>query len=136
MKATFQDFVEANSNCSKFAATAEARLIFEYLSRDENILAMLDSCDMGKPALAPVARGVELLLEGISNPQVTFEKGFHKQAVGLMVKSVLKPFGYVVAGQKVMPKSSGAKFFTSASCYQFDPDAPATLRVVKRIEEC
>lgn len=136
MKATYKDFIEANPNCGSFAGRAEARLIFEFLSRDESIIAMLDACDMGKPALTPVARGVEELLEQIEDPNFSFEKGFHKQAVGLMVKSILKPFGYVVGAQKVLPKASGAKYFTSASCYKYDPTAPSSMRVVKRIETC
>lgn len=136
MKATFQDFINANANCSTFAGKAEAILIFEYLSRDESIIAMLDACEIGKPAISPVARGVELLLAGIENPTISFEDHFPKQAVGLMVKTILKPFGYVVTGQKALPRGCGAKQFVSASCYRFDPDAPATMRVVKRIESC
>lgn len=136
MKATFQDFVNANPNCSNFAKTAGAILIFEYLSRDESIIAMIDACDIGKPALSPVAKQLEDLLDGISNPGISFDNGFSRQAVGLMVKAILKPFGYVVAGQKVLPKAGGAKKFVSASCYRYDPDAPASLRIVKRIESC
>jgi hypothetical protein len=136
MKTTFQDFLNQNPNCSKFDGKAEAILIFEYLSRDDSIIRMLESCDHGKPALTPVAREIEELLENVTAPAISFEDHFTKQAVGMMIKCILKPFGYVVGDQKILPRGCGARQFKSASCYSFDPDAGATMRVVKRIEHC
>lgn len=134
MKATYSTFIENNPNCSKFSGNAEAILIFEFLSKDESILQMIDASDSGKPALSPVAKSVESLLKSVSNPSISFDDNFTKQTVGLMVKTILAPFGYVVNGQKALPKACGAEKFVSASCYKFDSNAPATLRVVKRIE--
>lgn len=136
MKATFQDFLRQNPNCGKFDGKAEAILIFEYLSRDDSIIRMIEACDHGKPALIPLAREVEELLAAVDKPSISFEEHFTKQAVGLMIKCILKPFGYVVGDQKMLPRSCGAKQFKSASCYFFSPEAGATMRVVKRIEHC
>lgn len=136
MKCTFQAFIEQNPNCSKFDGVAEAILVFEHLSKDESIIKMIDACESGKPALMPVAREIEVLLEGVTSPAISFDDHFTKQAVGLMVKSILKPFGYVVGSQKALPVSCGAKKFKSASCYTFSEKEGATMRVVKRIENC
>ena len=136
MKSSFRDFIEQSPNCSKFDGVADAILVFEYLSKDESIIQMIEACDNGKPALMPVARGIEELVEGVTNPAISFDDHFTKQAVGLMVKCILKPFGYVVGEQKVLPRHCGAKKFKSASCYSFSADAGATMRVVKRIEKC
>ena len=136
MKCTFQMFIEQNANCSKFDGVAEAVLVFEHLSKDESIIKMIEASDSGKPALLPVAREIEVLLEGMTNPAISFDDHFTKQTVGLMVKSILKPFGYVVDRQKTFPCNCDAKQFKSASCYVYSPEAGATLRVVKRIESC
>ena len=136
MKSTFQDFIEQSPNCTKFDGVAEAILVFEFLSKDESIIQMIEACDNGKPALVPVAKAIEDLLDGMSNPAISFDDHFTKQAVGLMVKCILKPFGYLVADQKILPRNCGAKKFKSASCYKFSPEAGATMRIVKRIEKC
>lgn len=136
MKTTFQKFLNDHPSCGKFQGNAEAILIFEYLSKDDSIIRMIDACDSGKPAITPVAREIEELLAGVSNATISFEDNYTKQTVGVMVKSILEPFGYVVTGQKMLPRGCGANQFKSASCYKFSPDAPACLRVVKRIENC
>ena len=59
MKSSFRDFIEQSPNCYKFDGVADAILVFEYLSKDESIIQMIEACDNGKPALMPVARGIE-----------------------------------------------------------------------------
>lgn len=135
MKTTFSDFLKLNPNCNKFCGNAEANLIFELLSKDESIILMLEACDAGKPALSPVVKQIEELVEGIKNATLSLDDNFTKQAIGLMVKSIIEPFGYRVCGQKNLPKSSGAKKFVSASCYKFDGKAIPQMRVVKKIEK-
>ena len=133
MKTSFSDFIETHPNCGKFAGNAEAILVFEYLSKDDSIIRMIDSCESGKPALAPVAKELEALIDSVANPTISFDDPFTKQTVGLMIKSILAPFGYKVSKQKILPKESVGKF-ASASCYVFDPSMPASMKVVKRIE--
>ncbi|MGN0696403.1 MAG: hypothetical protein ACI4J5_06540 [Oscillospiraceae bacterium] len=133
-RASFNDFIAANPNCQKFGGNPEAILFFEFLSADASIIKMIEASDSGKPALSPVAKDIEKLFDSFSAPTISLKDSFTKQAVGLMIKCILEPFGYVVAEQKNLPKSSGAKYFRSASCYRFDENAPATLKIVKKIE--
>lgn len=134
MKASFNDFIVQNPNCSKFKGNADAMLIFEFLSRDISIIEMIDACEAGKPALAPWARHLEHILLDIQKPTITFDDNFTKQAVGLMIKSILEPFGYVPWKQKDLPKSAGSENFQSASVYRRDPLKTASMKVVKHIE--
>jgi hypothetical protein len=55
--------------------------------------------------------------------------------VGLMVKTILEPFGYAAWKQKNLPKSVNAAKFQTASVYRRDMARTATLRVAKHIEE-
>lgn len=135
MKANFNDFIKQNPNSGKFAGNADAMLIFDFLSRDTSIIQMLEVSDAEKPALTPCAKDIENILSDISNPSISFEDNFTKQAVGLMIKTILEPFGYVVWKQKNLPKSAQSKKFQSASVYRRDPNIKATMRVVKHIEE-
>ncbi|HPD89236.1 MAG TPA: hypothetical protein PLU75_07195 [Oscillospiraceae bacterium] len=135
MKATFNDFITQNPNCSKFLGNANAMLIFESLSSDNGIIQMIEASDAGKPALSPLAKHLEDILLDIKNPSISFDDNFTKQAVGLMIKCILEPFGYVVCKQKNLPKSAESKKFQSASVYRHDPSKNATMRVVKHIEE-
>lgn len=135
MKATFADFINQNPNCSKFDGNADAMLIFEFLSREPAIIQMIEASDAEKPALTPLVVHLEQLLLGIKNPTISFDDNFTKQAVGLMVKTILEPFGYVPWKQKDLPKSAGSTQFRSASVYRRDPTKKASMRVVKHIEE-
>lgn len=135
MKSAFNDFITQNPNCSKFAGNADAMLIFEFLSRDPSIIQMIEASDAGKPALAPWAKHLEHILLDIKNPSISFNDNFTKQAVGLMIKCILEPFGYVVWKQKDLPKSAESDKFQSASVYRHDPSKVASMRVVKHIEE-
>ena len=134
MKTTFNEFLLNNTKCNKFDGNTDAIMIFDYLSKDESIIKMIVACDSGKPALSPVVHAIEELVETTPNVSISFEDKFTKQTVGTMVKSILEPFGYRPTSQKILPKSSGAQKFTSAHCYEFDPDAPRTMRIVKVIE--
>jgi hypothetical protein len=134
--ATFEDFIEQNPNCKKFETDDDMQNIFYFLSREYVLTQLIDASEAGKPALAPVVENVEHFFMDLSKEHThSLDDNFTKQAVGLMVKTILEPFGYVVWKQKDMPKNSGATKFTSASAYKFNFLAPRTMRVVKRIEE-
>lgn len=137
MKAKFNDFILQNPNCSKFAGNSDAMLIFEILSRDESIIKMIEACDHGKPALTPLAHEIEQALLNLKNPTISFHDNFTKQAVGLMIKTILKPFGYEAYVQKSLPKDAKSNEFSSASVYRIDPKSEnkPTMKVVKSIVE-
>jgi len=136
MKATYTDYLKQNPNCRKFEEDDDMRNIFHFLSQDFIIVQMIDMSEAGKPALAPVAVNVEHFFSDPSKKHVnSLDDNFTKQAIGLMVKTVLAPFGYVVWKQKDLPKSLKSEKFQSASVYRFDIIAPRTMKIVKRVEE-
>ena len=136
MLATFEDFIRQNQNCKKFENDEDMQNIFEFLSREYVLTQLIDASEAGRPALTPVVDNVEHFFMDLSKEHInTLDDNFTKQAVGLMVKTILEPFGYVVWKQKDLPKKSRATKFQSASAYRFSYSAPRTMRVVKRIEE-
>ena len=50
-----------------------------------------------------------------------------------MAKTILRPFGYEVTTKKDLPKGSKGKYFKSASCYKFNPNVPATMKVARAV---
>lgn len=136
MLATFNDFIKQNPNCKKFEHDDDMYNIFSFLSQSFIIIQMIDASEMGKPALAPVAVNVEHFFSDLTKEHTnSLDDNFTKQAVGLMVKTILEPFGYVVWKQKDLPRGVGASKFQSASVYRFDYMAPRSMKIVKRIEE-
>ena len=136
MLATYKDFIKQNPNCKKFENDETMQDIFYFLSKDFIIIQMIDASEAGRPALTPVVENVEHFFMDITKEYThTLDDNFTKQAVGLMVKTILEPFGYVVSRQKDLPKKSRATKFQSASTYKYDFLAPKTMRIVKTIEE-
>lgn len=133
MKATFNDFLTDNPNCSKYNGNADAITVFDILSKDENIIGMIDASEAGKPALSACVSEIEAWFDNQPSPSIDFNDGFTRTAVGRMVKSILEPFGYKVTVQKDLPKASKGKYFTSASCYE--KSGIATMKVVRTIAE-
>lgn len=133
MKATFNDFLKENPNCSKFANNPDAIAIFNILSKEENIIAMIDASNAGKPALSACVSEVESFFDNSNNPTIDLRDGFTRTVIGRMVKSILAPFGYEPSIQKDLPKATPAKYFTSASCYE--KTDTASMRIVRTIEE-
>ena len=136
MLATFEDFIRQNPNCKKFETDDDMQSIFDFLSVEYVLTQLIDASEAGRPALAPVVENVEHFFMDLSKDHAnSLDDNFTKQAVGLMVKTILEPFGYVVWKQKDLPKKSGATKFQSASAYRLDYFAPRTMRVLKQIEE-
>jgi hypothetical protein len=135
-KATFNDFIKQNPNCKKFENDVTMQDIFCFLSQDDTVIKLIDTSDGGKPALAPMVADVENFFTDTTKTYAnTLDDNFTKQAIGLMIKTILAPFGYVVWKQKDLPKNSRATKFQSASVYRYDNLNNATMKVVKRIEE-
>jgi len=136
MLATYNDFITQNPNCRKFENDDDMQNIFGFLSQDFIIVQMIDASEAGKPALAPVAVNVEhFFADPNKSHDNSLDDNFTKQAVGLMIKTILEPFGYTVWKQKDLPKSINATKFQSASTYRFDVLAPRSMKIVKRVEE-
>lgn len=131
MKTTFNEFILTNPNCSGYEDNKHAKDLFNLLNQDESIIAMIDSAEQGKPALAGVVVEVEKFFDGLTNPTIDLKDGFTRTVVGRMVRSILEPFGYSVSRQKDLAKGKNCKYFTSASCYYYSGNAK--LKVVKKI---
>ena len=134
MKASFSDFINDNKNCSNFEFNSDARKIFDFLNQDDNIIKMAEYADQGKPALAGCVLELEEFYDTMHTSSIDFCDGFTRTVIGRMVKSILKPFGYIVEKQKDFPKNRKGKYFISASCYKLS-DGNATMCIVKKIEE-
>jgi hypothetical protein len=134
MKAKFTDFINQFPNCSKFSNSVDAMRVFDFLSEDASIIKMIDAIESGKPALSPVVKQIE---GNFQTNSFSFDDHFTKQAVGMMAKVVLGPFGYIrkPGNQKNLPKDAGATKFVTASCYQYFPDSKTTMRIVRFVEE-
>lgn len=135
MKATYMDFIEANKNCSGFINNEDMQELFDLLNEDEKIIKMIESSDVGKPALAGCVGEVEAWYKAKENCTIDFEDPFTRTVVGRLVKTVIAPFGYEVTKQKDFTKESKGEFFTSASCYKYNPDATITMKIVKMVVE-
>ena len=135
-KATYSDFLKQNPNCKKFSDDEDMIYTFNMLSQDIFLIQLLEASDFGKPAISPIVTNIEhVFMDPGKKHANTLEDSFTKQAVGLMVKTILEPFGYSVWKQKDLPKNSRADKFQTASVYRRDIVKTATLRVKKTIEE-
>ena len=136
MLAIFDDFINKNPNCKKFADDGDMIYTFNFLTESYVLMQLIEASDAGKPAISPIAENIEHIFADPTVEHVnTLDDNFTKQAIGLMVKTILEPFGYTVWKQKDLPKSSRANNFQSASVYRYDQLAPKSMKVVKKIEE-
>ena len=135
MKTTFDDFIMENKNCSGYENNKDMQELFDKLNADENIIKMIEFSDRDKPALAACAVEIEKWYDSKVNCGVDLKLSFPKTAVGNLVKSILKPFGYKVIKQKDLPKDNRGKYFKSASCYKYDENAIRTMQIVKTVVE-
>ena len=133
MKATFNDFLSENPNCSKFSGDTNAQAIFELLSLDDNIIAMVDASEAGKSALTGCVKEIESYFDNLSNPTIDLRDGFTRTAIGRMIKTILILFGYEVTVQKDLPKATQSKYFSSASCYE--KTGEFSMKVIRTIAE-
>lgn len=133
MKATYNDFLISNPNCSKFSSNQEAIAVFDFLNQDDNIIKMIDYCEMGKPALAACVSELEAFVDHFPHPALLLTDGFTRTVIGRMIKSILEPFGYRPTVQKSFPKTCNVKYFSSASCYSLT--GSATMKIEKFVTE-
>ena len=131
MKATFEDFLKENSNCRGLENDINAKKIFDLLSEDGNIIKMVEVSELGYPALAPCVKQVE---EHSDNMNMNFNDPFPKTAVGKMVKTILKPFGYESTNQKEISQNYRGEYFKSASCYKKTGKAKLEVIITKEIK--
>ena len=132
MKANYQDFLADNRNCSGFADNIDAMALFDFMNQDEQIIAMVESCGAGKPALAGCVEALEAYYEKMQQPTVDLHDDFTRRTIGRMVKTIIEPCGYVPRGHRKLSRNCNSRYFSSASLYECT--GHATMRIVKRVE--
>lgn len=134
MKSSFADFIKEMPVYQKFDGNRDAIYIFEnILSRDENIIGMIDANEAGKPALSGCIQEVEAYYLSQATPTFDLTDNFTKTALGAMVKVILDPFGYQSKSQKSIPKSCNPRFVGSAMTYE--KTGQPTMKVERAIVE-
>ena len=125
VKATFNDFIAKNPTWKDFDGNPDAEIIFSILSRDASIKSMIAAVADGKPALTPCVMAIENLLEDLPETTMPVDRDRSRQAVGLMVKTILAPHGYEPvpdtdgsAKTKPLPDESRARYFAGAAVYR------------------
>lgn len=89
--------------------------IYDFLSRPDNLWAMVQESEEKRPALNGVVRE----LEKEFGDSVDFHNPLVRRMVGGMIKEILNDFGYRRKGQKMV---SHSEFFSTASYYIFEED--------------
>jgi hypothetical protein len=125
MKTLFSDFIAQNLTWKDFDDNSDAEIIFRVLSRDASVQSMIAAADDGKPALSPLVMAVEDLMDDVPDTTMELKRGRTRQAIGLMVKTILAAHGYEPvpdkdggAKTKPLPDESRARYFTSAAIYR------------------
>ena len=125
MKTTYNDFITQNPTWKDFDGNTDAGIVFRILSRDASIYSMIAAIAAGKPALTPCAKAVEDLLKDLPGTTMPIKRHRSRQAVGVMVKSILAPYGYKPitdtsggAKTKPLPIESQARYFKAAAVYK------------------
>ena len=130
-KATFEDFIRENPRYQSIRNNPDAEKAFEILSKNENIFNAIQLSKIHKPALKS---SVDELESELGNPESEFDLSvdFNRQGVGLMQKCILRPFGYQLIPNSA--KSFTARFFRTASCYEYQAGT-ATMSINVMVSE-
>lgn len=114
-KIDFNFFIERNPRHQKFSDNKIAKKIYELLSEGENIYRMMLFSEIEIPALAASISKIEALY---SNQEIfDLKNSFSKQTMGVMVKDILRCFGYDNIKSKDIPKGL-SKYVNTAAVYK------------------
>lgn len=132
MKATFEDFLAEHRTCSNYTYNADAQAVFNLMSENENIFRMIDATEAGRPALLGCLQEIESYYDSLVNPIFKLSEMYPRTAVGRMVATIIKPFGYKPIKQVNFSKTNRGKYFSSATRYE--KSGTARLRVARTIK--
>lgn len=112
---SFNSFIKRNPRHQKFSDNQVAKEIYELLADGENIYRMMIFSEIEIPALAASITKIEELY----GDQEKFElnNSFVKQTMGVMVKDILRAFGYDNIKSKDIPKGL-SNFVNTAAVYK------------------
>jgi hypothetical protein len=117
---TFEKFIEENPRCKKYSENKTARSLFIFMSEPENIDKMITANNKGRPALEGILSEVENKFN--KKNEFDIEKDvFVRHTIGIMVREVLKEFGFVVDRTEInRQKNINAKYIKSATHYKYN----------------
>ncbi|ADO76204.1 hypothetical protein [Halanaerobium praevalens] len=114
-KINFNSFIERNPRHQKFRDNQIAKKIYNLLAAGENIYRMMVFSELEIPALAASISEIE----SIYGDQELFNlnHSFSKQTMGVMVKDILRTFGYDNIKSKDIPKGL-SQYVNTAAVYK------------------
>ena len=120
----FKEFIESNKKNAKYKKFIDnkiAELLFSFMSEPENIDKMIMTNDRGRPALEGILTAVE---NNFNKADFNIASDyFTRQFIGVMVRDIIKDFGYIVdRKEKNRQKNIKSKFITTATHYKYVPD--------------
>lgn len=126
----FKKFIESNPKYKKFGKNKAAGSLFNFMSEPVNIDKMIMANTNGRPALEGLLPEIE---EKFNSDDFNIEKdNFTRQFIGVMVKDVIKDFGYIVDRAELnRQKIIKSKFITSATHYKHVPDL--AKKMIKKV---
>jgi len=115
---TFKNFIKRNPRYQKFADNDVAKKIYENIfCKGETIYKMQIFSNLELPALT--ASIIEIENKFSDQDEFNLKNNYNKSCLGVMVKDVLKPFGYVKIKNKKIPQGF-SKFVSKASVYDLE----------------
>lgn len=114
-KINFNSFIERHPRHQKFSDNQIAEEIYNLLADGENIYRMMIFSEIEIPALAASITKIEDLYE--DQEQFELNNSFVKQTMGVMVKDILRAFGYDNIKSKDIPKGL-SNYVNTAAVYK------------------
>lgn len=124
-KINFKTFIERNPRHKKFSDNKAAKEVYELLAEGENIYRMMLFSELEIPALAAAISEIEALYK----EQEVFDlnNSFVKQTMGVMVKDILRAFGYDNIKSKDIPKGL-SEYLSTAAVFKETAEASKNLK--------
>ena len=133
MKKSFEDFIEDFPMFQSLRENLHAKEVFDLLNRDSQIFLAIEFSKRSKPALLASIPQIEEFIDSLENSTFNLSVDFNRQCVGKMQLEILKPFGWTSI--KNSSKSFTAKYFRTASCYEFHPELETMIIEVSSREK-
>ena len=114
-KIDFNSFIERNPRHQKFSDNKIAEEIYSLLAKGENIYRMMVFSELEIPALAASITEIENLYG--DQDKFDLDDSFSKQTMGVMVKDILRAFGYDNIKSKNIPKGL-SNYVNKAAVYK------------------
>ena len=111
----FNSFIERNPRHQKFSDNQVAEKVYDLLADGENIYRMMIFSEIEIPALAASITKIEDLYG--DQKQFELNNSFVKQTMGVMVKDILRAFGYDNIKSKDIPKGL-SNYVNTAAVYK------------------